>query len=302
MKPLHHPGPVGRLHAGLCRRLHQRLRVLRLRRWQRLCRATDASLLVTRLGRDLKIRVHANPRDVVSERIYVDRYFEAPECRFVNAWLQPGMTVVDVGANIGQYTLIAARRVGPTGHVHSFEPNPRMYAELLANVALNGLDARCTLNPTAVTDRAGTATLSLHSPGKDVFSSIAPHRRAAILGHQTVRTVTLADYVDALPGDQRIDFIKMDIEGAELSALRGAERLLTGRHAPTLLIEVSDTNSSAFQYRAQECLDLLESHGYQFHEVNYLGRPVPLRTRSGTSLEVNVIAVPSHAARQRCDI
>ncbi len=284
-------GIAFRILSGVMRRVHQQLRKQRLRRWQRLC-AADAAPFVTRLGRHLRIRVRPNPRDVVSERIFVDGYFEAPECRFVNAFLEPGMTVLDVGANIGQYTLIAADRVGPGGHVHSFEPNPDMFAELAGNVARNGFEARCTLNASAVTDKAGTATLSVHAPGEDVYGSLGSHQRVPTVGHRMVPTVTLDDYLAALPSPPVIDLLKMDIEGAELAALQGAARLLGAVHAPVLMIEVSDTNTEAFGYPARECLDLLESFGYAFHEIGYLGGLIPLRTRYGAGLEVNVAAIP----------
>ncbi len=285
--------PPRRVLAALLRRAQRVGRLHRLHRWRQLCGAGDGAPFVTRLGNDLRIHVTPNPRDVVSERIFVDRYFEAPECRFVQSYLRPGMTVLDVGANIGQYTLIAAERVGPTGHVHSFEPNPSVYEQLDRNVALNGFQDRCTLNDLAVTDRAGAATLSLHAPGENVFSSLGAHQRVDQVGQQAVRTITLDEYVENLAGTPVVDFIKMDIEGAELPALQGARRLLSRPDAPALIVEISDTNTAAFGYPAQGSIDLIESLGYVLYEPNYLGDLIPLRTRHGHALEVNVVALRS---------
>lgn len=119
--------------------------------------------IITGLGKDLKVRVY--PYDVIGKEIYVKGLFEKAEARLALKLLKPGMVFMDIGANLGQYTLLAARPVGMEGHVHSFEPSARMFAELAFNVELNDLSGICRLNNLALSDRDGYAKLSLYEPG-----------------------------------------------------------------------------------------------------------------------------------------
>ena len=84
--------------------------------------------------------------------------FEPETVRAFAALLAPGMTVMDIGANVGQFTLVAARRVGPSGRLHAFEPTPELAAHILRNLELNGLE-NVAVNAVAVSDVAGRATL-----------------------------------------------------------------------------------------------------------------------------------------------
>lgn len=268
---------VHRFLTALTRKLWA-LRHPRAARWQRWMAAAPHDPVITRLGGDLHVRVY--PHDVIGQKIYVDGLFEPEECRFVTGHLQPGMVFFDVGANLGQYTLLAAQAVGLTGHVHSFEPSARMFAELQYNVGLNGFDARCTLNNVAVFDRPGTARLSRYAPGGEVFGSLGQQERAggAIVGYDEVATITLDDYV-VQRGIERVDLIKLDIEGAELQALRGAGDLLARPDGPVVVLEMADVNTVGLGYAAMETWDYLESLGYRLHAFDDQGQIVGAAAR-----------------------
>jgi FkbM family methyltransferase len=137
--------------------------------------------------------------------------------------VQPGMVVVDVGAFLGQYSLPAARAVGPTGKVVAFEPDPRNFAYLVKNVERNGLSDRVKTVPQAVTDRTGETTLYL-DPEVGSGSSVVFRRRRAV-ATETVPTVRLDD---ALGHSISPDVIKLDIEGGEVSALDGMAETIRG--------------------------------------------------------------------------
>jgi FkbM family methyltransferase len=203
----------------------------------------------------------------------VEGVFEKSEYRFVSNFLKEGMFFFDIGANLGQYTLLGAQRVGRTGRVHSFEPSGRMFSEVHFNVALNDFADRCTLNNVAVSDKEGTACLSKYEVGGEVYGSIGDHKRASkwsVVGYEKVKTITLSNYIND-NNIKHIDLVKMDIEGAELPALRGAEQLLRRPDAPTLIVEMADLNTVGFGYKAVEIWDYLESFGYRMHCINKRG-------------------------------
>jgi Protein-L-isoaspartate(D-aspartate) O-methyltransferase (PCMT) len=85
------------------------------------------------------LQMECDLRDHVQSRIFFFGLYEPVECYVVSKFLRPGMTFVDAGANVGQYTLLAAQAVGPTGKVISFEPVPRNYERTCAHVRQNGL-------------------------------------------------------------------------------------------------------------------------------------------------------------------
>jgi FkbM family methyltransferase len=132
----------------------------------------------------------------------------------------PGQTAFDVGANIGYFTLLLARRVGPSGRVFAFEPDPQNCELLRRNLALNGY-ANVTVVPKAVADHSGTLKLWRAAAAGDHRIYDSHDGREAI----EVPTVRLDDVVREFAGP--VHFIKMDIQGAEALALRGMVDLLS---------------------------------------------------------------------------
>lgn len=258
--------------------------------WSYLRRRHPDRPLIVALGPDLRVRIY--PKDVLGKYIYLDGVFE-PECwNFVKGLLRPGMVVFDVGANLGQYTLLAAHCVGAQGHVHSFEPSQRIFTELQFNVELNGLSDRCVLNRLAVSDAPGTAKLSRYEEGAEVFGSLGVHERseADIVGYEEVKTLTLDGYMEQ-HGIGRVDFIKIDIEGAELLALKGASRLLLRKDAPTILLEMGDVNTDGFGYKACEIWDHLVNLGYRMYSIASRGHSLQEADRPADfSRTLNVVA------------
>jgi len=189
--------------------------------------------------------------------------FEPETVHAFAALLAPGMTVMDVGANIGQFTLVAANRVGTTGRVHSFEPTPELVAHILRNLELNGLE-NVAVNPIAVSDEAGRATLHLvepDNPGENSIVNPSPGARTL-----EVPTVTLDGYI-AEHEVGRVDVIKIDIEGAEIPALRGAPGLLSGDESPVLVLEFHPKTLAYSGHSPDDMLGLLASYGYAFYPI-----------------------------------
>jgi FkbM family methyltransferase len=197
--------------------------------------------------------------------------FEPETVEVFSSLLFPGMTVLDVGANIGLFTLVAAHRVGPGGRVHAFEPTPSLAKHLRGNLALNGLE-NVELNVVAVSDSVGQAVL--HVTQSDNFGeNTILHGVADAPGTAGLRvtTVTLDEYAarHSLGG---VDVIKIDIEGAEPLALQGGRNLLSGDHAPILIVEANPRALAMGGSSLDELLGLIRSFGYTFYNIATYGR------------------------------
>ena len=140
---------------------------------------------------------------------------------FLRTRVRPGMRVADIGANQGIYTLLLARLVGAGGSVRAFEPDDVLFAALSRNLAVNGA-ANVIPHHRALGSRGGVMTLyrSLVNSGDNRLSdSGRAHAHAAV-------EVTVARLDDLLVDGERLDFIKMDVQGWEMEALRGMTRVL----------------------------------------------------------------------------
>ena len=197
-----------------------------------------------------------DPFDPIEGEIATRGCYEPATVDFFLRTLGPGMIVLDAGAHIGQYALIASTSVGVDGHVYAFEPEPRNYSRLRCNVRLNRRSNVTCVNA-AFSDTSGRLEFSIargnsggHSLGKTKYSGARTI---------TVEAMTVDVFVDAneLP---RVDLLKADVEGAELLILRGASKTLR-RHRPLMVLECS-IHSSGFGYQPVDLVRFVESFGY----------------------------------------
>jgi len=149
--------------------------------------------------------------------LFLDGVYEKHETELFSGVVKEGMTVVDLGANIGYYTLLAAKLVGEKGKVFAFEPEPHNFALLVKNIKANGYDNVVPVQK-AVSNRSGTTRLFLHQEDAGRHKIYDSHDSRDSI---EVDVITL----DSLGEDNQypIDLIKMDIEGAEMAALVGVE-------------------------------------------------------------------------------
>ena len=190
-------------------------------------------------------RFHISTHDItILPRLLSDDY-EKAEIRLFRRLLRPGMRVVDLGANIGVYTVIAASCVGPRGRVFAFEPAPENVAFLRRNLEANGI-ANVQVVSKAVGDSPQTVKLYLaaHSVGTHSVSKVGP---------QSI-DVEVIRVDDAIPSNETIDVIKMDIEGFEPAALRGMSRILAAS-MPTLFVEYNPTAVGRCGFSAPDFFD-----------------------------------------------
>lgn len=221
--------------------------------------------------------------------------FERHELDFILKILRPGMTFFDVGANVGLYSLAAARKVAH-GRVFSFEPCQWTYQRLLRNIELNGLQNVSAIR-TALGEFSGQAVLQINAPGKDGLNTLGRprHPDSEIIGQETVPISTLDEFL-AQENVSRVEVMKVDVEGAELPLFRGAKNLLKQDASPLILYESDAMLTAGFSYHPVETMWLLERHGYSFFVIDSrTGRiSIPPSRRAYNAM---VIAVkPAHPA------
>lgn len=178
--------------------------------------------------------------------------------------LRPGDVVVDVGANVGFLTVIAARLVGAQGRVIAFEPVPDNARQIRRNAKLNRL-GQIEVVESAVADRNGEATLVLARFAGGAALEEAD-RPPDACGELAVPVVTLDDWC-AAAGLPPPAVVKIDVEGAELAVLRGMAGLLTVAR-PVVLIEVDDANVAGVEAKARACAAFCAERGYHVRRLS----------------------------------
>jgi FkbM family methyltransferase len=221
--------------------------------------------------------------------------YEGPEYEFVRRFLRKGMVVLDIGANEGFYTLLAAHCVGENGFVIAFEPSPRERHRLRMNLGLN-LCGNVRVEGAAVADREGVMSLHVVQTAETGCNSLRP---PAVQGPTKILPVdvTTVDRFLRRNAVQRVDFVKMDVEGAELLALKGAQNLFRKIPRPLVLIEVSDLRTIPWGYRSREILDWLCELGFVLFSSVGEGQLELLRIDEIQNGSIwNVLAVPPERA------
>ena len=182
-----------------------------------------------------RYKFHVDTRDSgFGANILLDGYWELWLTQFMAQTVARGAIVVDVGANYGYYSLLLADLVGPTGHVYAIEPNPAAAALLRRSVSLNGFDARTTICEVAAgAEDGGTATLFVPDGEPKNAAIVADAGVLAGGAAYPVPVVTLDSLFVAHP---RIDFIKIDAEGAEQGIIAGLSRTFAV-HRPDMVLE-----------------------------------------------------------------
>ncbi len=158
------------------------------------------------------------------------RSFEPGVTRIFREKIKPGMTFIDIGAHIGYYTLLTSKLVGPDGLVFAFEPNPDNGALLERSIKENGLK-NIKLTKKALAQNTGKTNFFMSGVSNDSRCYFAGEGRKSI----EVETISLDDFFKG--ADQKIDFIKMDVDGFEFSVLRGAEKLISNSKRLMLITE-----------------------------------------------------------------
>lgn len=206
-------------------------------------------------------RIYLDTRDVgIAAHIMWRGEWESWIERVVIYFTKPGMQVADIGANFGYYTLLMATAVGPTGRVHSFEANPALFDKLRRSVYVNGLETRVSLSSLAVAAENGTAEFTFDpafSGGGSLIGGYAPSK-------VVVETRRLDD---AIGPDTDLDFMKIDVEGAEPLVVQGANRLFGSSRLRHVVLEFFAPGIAATR-PPLDFLSELEAFGFVIHVIN----------------------------------
>ena len=197
--------------------------------------------------------------------IYCNECPDYHEMLFMRRYLRSGDSVLDIGANIGVYTLLAASEIGPTGQVLAFEPVPETSRRLLENIRINQLD-NVQIYTCALGDKNGSVDFLNQCDTTNRMKTVQDVGKSVI----SVPLARLDDIVNL-----NCAFGKMDIEGAEPIALRGAERLLQEGNPPIWLLELNG-QLHAFGFTEAAFSNWLSLQGYDLglydadrHELNF---------------------------------
>jgi FkbM family methyltransferase len=279
------------------RRIHQKLRTRSrlgvVARWIReWASRRPRDVLITNLDGDLRFKCALHHH--IGSMIFWHDSYSGNQLALLDRFLRPEMVFVDVGANVGEQTVFAAKRL-TRGRVIAFEPTSSVYDSLMENIALNGFG-----NVTVV--KAGLG----ERPGElPIYTAVT--RRADGTVNEGVptlyRTAERGTFVENVPilrfddfaaqqGLTRLDVMKIDVEGAEMTVLKGAAESIR-RHRPLIIVEVHEGTSRAAGYSPQALLDYVRQLGYRFEGLLSDGSTRPF-TESELAGFRDVICFPLH--------
>jgi FkbM family methyltransferase len=209
----------------------------------------------------MKLLVINPSQNLMGRSVYLSGFWEKKATQYISKKIQPGMNVVDVGASTGYYTVLFAKLAGEKGLVLAFEPIPLAKEYIDKNIEINQLHNVRSF-ALALFDRSGNACLEdpfrndKINPDKVTFSE-----------HDIIVEMVVFDELKARLKIDRIDVVKMDVEGAELNVLKGMENTLKS-DKPGLLVEVHPFLIKTFHHTHMDLLDYLTQFGYHCEPVD----------------------------------
>jgi FkbM family methyltransferase len=206
---------------------------------------------------NLQLRCH--PDSYSAAAVLYCSLYDRDEMNFLLRYLRPEDSFLDIGANIGVYTLLAASKI-KSGFIYSFEVLPKNYARLQENLKLNQFD-RVKTYEVAIADFTGEISLNLAEG--DSMPFITPNANDKTI---KVPTDTLDNLLKNKPLDN-LTLAKMDIEGAEILAFKGATSLLKQQRPYVWILEINDAVNN-FGHQKQDVADFLDDYGYRLYHYD----------------------------------
>ncbi len=278
--------------------------VERIRLWRKAARQNKRfeinkgqDLLRSVVVLNSKFSIYVNPflNGGVDEVIYETGCWEPELSELLKRHLPTDGTFIDIGANIGYHSLFAVTVVGKEGMVMAFEPLPRLQDQFRRSIEVNSF-RNILIEPVALSDTFGDATLSLveENIGASSIKDVAKER--AVGGSVSVQVTTLDSYLDKF---DRVDVIKIDIEGAEYEALSGAEALLR-KFKPVVILEFSPQIYE--KDRLGKTLDFYRYIKDMGYSLQIIGAPDidlenRIQARQFSELHANILCLPKVTAR-----
>lgn len=200
---------------------------------------------------------------------------------------------LDVGANFGWYTTLFAKYAGSDGSVHSFEPVPSIFENLNRNYDLMGRPENVRINNLALGDEEKELTINLFTGLSTGHASLSDQDRDDAIPFKC-QMITLDSYLEANSIDQ-VDFVKVDIEGAELGFLKGADRLFKQERLPTILMEMALNQTKNFGYLPNDLIEFIRQRAsYNFYKIDEIkSELIQIDGFAPDDIGANVICIPA---------
>ena|SRR5579862_6470282 len=224
---------------------------------------------------------------------------ENAERKLVECIIQPGMTVIDIGAHHGFYTLLASRKVGPNGHVLAFEPSPRERRKLLRHLRLNWC-RNVRVESSALGSAQGETDMFVVVGHQTGCNSLRPPNTHEPTYTVRVPILTLDACLERAK-IHRVDFVKLDVEGGESEVLKGATSLLERLPRPSFMCEVQEIRTGPWGYPAREIIEFLRARGFHWFAPQPDGSLMPVFTDQA-EFDGNFLAVPDERMHQFASI
>ncbi len=228
--------------------------------------ATPVELHIPDFSPPLRLYVHGEQDRFVSQRLREHGIWEPYETSLVLSLLRPGDVFIDVGANVGYFSVVAASVVGAQGAVFAFEPDPDNCRLLRANAGLNGLDDRIFVVEAALSDVSGPGELFLSA------DNLGDHQIYAGDEQRSSVPVALLDGGKYLAGRlQRIDLLKVDTQGSEYQVMAGLAPLLKElARPPRIIIELTPHSLRQAGASGRALIELLATLGQPMWIIDHI--------------------------------
>lgn len=221
------------------------------------------------------MRLYVDGKSQTGRIAYATGLYEPRATELIKSSLKPGDLFVDIGANIGYFSLLAARTVGDSGQVIAFEPVPAVREALLHNLSLNQV-GNVIVRAEALGPTEGEVRFYCGPDGDTGLASL----RALDQGREIVVNQVAFDQLDR--PKRRVAFVKIDVEGAELHALSGMQKCLR-RDQPHLIVEFTDAYLRGMNASAKALYEYLAALGYRIFHIPEEGELRPLDTADALS-------------------
>ncbi|SFV34159.1 FkbM family methyltransferase [Hyphomicrobium facile] len=216
-------------------------------------------------------KIYVDTRDCsLTPHLLLDGYWEQWITNVFRTLVRPGMKVIDVGANVGWYSLLAADLIGPSGRLVSFEANPELSELTYRNLMVNGFMDRSTIVPSAVFSECKQIDFKICN--RNIGSSgifVTPESAAAFNDSVRVLSVNAVTLDSYFPAGTKIDFIKIDAEGAEPFVLKGATRLLRENPHIQIMMEFAPAMITGAYGSIEKFYDELKAYGFTIFRIEH---------------------------------
>ena len=216
-------------------------------------------------------KIFLDTRDMtLVPHIILNGIWEPAVTRVITDFLQPGQRVLEVGSNLGWYTLLIAHHIGPSGRLISFEANADLAKFTFDSICINGFTERVQLHSLAVSDKTGETTFYVrgrHLGNSSLGKASQEHLDELYDSLQSIVTPTVALDTFLQGNDRKIDLMKIDVEGAEPLVFKGMEQILRENENITIIMEYSPLQMQGIGLDPAEAMSMLFQLGFNAYQI-----------------------------------